>query len=320
MHVTDRVRGTGSFVLGLGMLFVGGAFVQAEETPPQDAVEERAVPRFPGRPPVNAPAPAPSGQVMSAYRAALSQPLVRSAADAEIRRQLRTIRPIAFVNGYWITPVDISAVYSQVAVRTPLINSLRGIPGGLHNLDTVVAGRTAVALAFTPNQLADVLQVPRLDVMGMVGPNAFRAKALDSYLNPQPGGTNVFTVWGYIEGAINWMAAWWQNHQNEKQQQQTRDNCQDKGPDGDCDGDGTRNADDACPYDPDCKHEQGSFVGCMIITCHTFTTEFSGEFEGIVQQIATQIRQAGPAGQIMPLSQGTMGPATIGVVFPPGIR
>jgi hypothetical protein len=300
------------------MLIIGGPQVHAEEAPQESAVEERAVPQFPVRPPVTAPIP--SGQVMLAYRAALSQPVVRNAVDAEIRRQLRTIRPIAFVNGYWITPVDISAVYSQVAVRTSLVNSLRSIAGGLHNLDTVVAGRTDVALVFTPNQVADVLQIPRADVTRMIGVDALRAKALDSYLNPQPGGANVFAMWGYIKEAFNWMAAWWQNHKNEKQQEKTRDNCQDKGPNGDCDGDGVKNEDDACPYDPDCKHEKGSFVGCVIVTCQTFTTEYSGEFEGIVQQIATQIRQAGLAGQIMPLGQAAAGPALIGVVFPPGIR
>jgi hypothetical protein len=319
MNVTDTVRGTGFCVLGLVMLFVGGTFVQAEETPPQDSVGERGMLQFPGRPPATAPVPAPSAQVMSAYRAALSQPVVRSAADAEIRRQLRTIRPIAFINGYWVTPVDISFVYSQVAVRTPLVTNLRNIPGGLHSFDTMVAGRTDVALVFTPNQLADGLQIPRADVMRMIGVDALRGRALDSYLNPQPGGTNVFAVWGYIKGAFHWVAAWWQNHKNEKQQQQTRDNCQDKGPDGDCDGDGVSNGDDACPYDPDCTHEKGSFVGCVIVTCQTFTTEFSEEFEGIVQQITTQIRQAGQAGQVIPLGQGTTGQAAIGIVFPPGI-
>lgn len=318
MNVPGGIRGAGFCVCGLALLLVAGPLVQAEETPLQGGVEERAVPQFPVRPPVAAPVP--TLQVMSAYRAALSQPLVRGAVDAEIRRQLRTIRPIAFVNGYWITPIDISAVYAQAPVRASLVNTLRHIQGGLLTLDAVVTGRTDVALVFTPNQLADVIQIPRADVTRMMGLDALRVRAVDGYLNPQPSGANVFAVWGYLKEAFNWMAAWWQNHKNEQQQKKTRDNCQDKGPDGDCDGDGTRNGDDACPYDPDCKHEKGSFVGCVIVTCQTFTTEHSVEFESIIQQITTQIRQAGPANQIMPLGQGTMGQASIGIVFPPGIR
>jgi hypothetical protein len=294
--------------------------LRAQDSSESTQVEGRGIPRAPLRPSVITPAPSPSGQVMSAYRAVLNQPAVRSRTDAEIRRQLRTIPPIAFVNGYWITPVDISIVYSQPVVRTALAGSLRTTPGGLQSLNTLVVGRTDVALVFTPNQLADIFQIPRADVMRMIGLDALRAKALDSYLNPQPGGTNVFAVWGYVKGAFNWMAAWWQNHKNEKQQKQTRDNCQDKGPSGDCDDDGVPNGEDACPYDPDCKHEKGSFVGCMIITCQTFTTELSGEFEGIIQQIATQIRQAGQAGQILPLGPVVAGQPAVGVVFPPGIR
>jgi hypothetical protein len=309
-------------MLGLLISFLGGPLAHAEETLPQGAIEERAVPQFPARPSVAVPAPSltPSVQVMSAYRAALNQPAVRSAADAEIRRQLRTIQPIAFVNGVWVTPIDVSAVYSQAPVRASLMNYLQGVPGGLQGLNTMVAGRTDVALIFTPNHLADMLQIPRADVMRMLGVDALRVKATDGYLNPQTSGVNVYAAWGYIKEAFNWMAAWWQNHQNEKQQQKTRDNCQDKGPTGDCDGDGVSNEDDACPYDPDCKHEKGSFVGCVIITCQTFTTNMSLEFESVIQQITTQIRQAGPAGQITPLGQTAMGQPSIGIVFPPGIR
>jgi len=294
--------------------------IRAEDSSESTQIEGRGIPRVPGHSSVIPPAPSPSAQVMSAYRAVLNQPAARTGTDAEIRRQLRTIPPIAFVNGYWITPVDISVVYSQPVVRTALTGRLQTTPGGLQSLNTLVGGRTDVALVFTPNQLADVLQIPRADVMRMIGVDALRGKALDSYLHPQPGGANVFAVWGYLKEAFYWVQGWWQNRQNEKQQEKTRDNCQDKGPTGDCDGDGVDNEHDACPYDPDCKHEKGSFVGCMIITCQTFTTEYSGEFEGIVQQIATQIRQAGPAGQIMPLGPGFAGQPTIGVVFPPGIR
>ena len=320
MNTVDSVRWAGFFICGVVMFSMEATYVQADDTSKQGGIEERAVPQFPGRPSGTSRVPPPSPQVMSAYRAVLNQPVVRSAVDAEIRRQLRTIPPIAFVNGYWITPVDISVVYSQAPVRASLANTLRNTPGGLQTLDSVIAGRTDVAMVFTPNQFADVIQIPRADVMRMVGLDALRVRAPDSIAGPQPFGTNVFTVWGFFQDAWNWIAAWWQNHKNEQQQKTTRDNCQDKGPDGDCDGDKTRNADDACPYDPDCKHEKGSFVGCVIITCQTFTTEFSLEFENVIQQMSTQIRQAGPAGQIVPLSQAAVGQASIGVVFPPGIR
>jgi hypothetical protein len=322
MKVIESVLLAGTFVVGLMTLSMGSSVVEAEDTSQQGGVEERGVPQFQGRPPVVAPTrpPTPSSQVMSAYRAALNQPAVRSAVDAEIRRQLRTVPPIAFVNGYWITPVDISLVYTQASVRASLVSSLRNMPGGLQALDTVMAGRTDVAMVFTPNQVADTIRIPRADVAGMMGLDAIRVRAVDSIAGPQPSGVNVFTVWGFFTDVWNWIAAWWQNHKNEQQQKQTRKNCQDKGPTGDCDGDGVSNENDACPYDPDCKHEKGSFVGCVIITCQTFTTEFSVEFENIIQQITTQIRQAGPAGQVIPLGQAAVGQASIGVVFPPGLR
>ncbi len=73
--------------------------MRAEDSPESPQVEGRGIPRAPLRPPVITPAPSPSGQVMSGYRAVLNQPAVRTRTDAEIRRQLRTIPPIAFVNG-----------------------------------------------------------------------------------------------------------------------------------------------------------------------------------------------------------------------------
>ncbi len=82
MNTVDSVRWAGFFICGLVMFNMEATFVQADDTSKQGGIEERAVPQFPGRPSGTSRVPPPSPQVMSAYRAALNQPVVRSAVDA----------------------------------------------------------------------------------------------------------------------------------------------------------------------------------------------------------------------------------------------
>jgi hypothetical protein len=122
------------------------------------------------------------------------------------------------------------------------------------------------------------------------------------------------TAIDWIQGAFNWFMAWRQNRQEE----QTKKNCKDKGPTGDCDGDGTANEDDVCPYDPKCGEKKGGFVGCVIITCKTFTTQFGEQLNTVIQQVAQQIRYSGQTANVVSLGQAGVRRPPINVAFPPG--
>ena len=238
-----------------------------------------------------------------AYRAALSQPAARSASDAEIRAQLRTTPPIAFVNGYWVIPIDLSRIYNQPSLRATLLPYVGGPIGGQH-----------VGLVFIANEFAGSFQIPRADLLHMMGVNALRIKATGSWLHPSGGGVNIMTAIDWIQGAVNWFMAWRQNRQEE----QTKKDCKDKGPTGDCDGDGTANEDDVCPYDPKCGGKKGGFVGCVIITCRMFTTQFGEQMNTVIQQVAQQIRYSGQTANVVSLGQAGVGRPAINVAFPPG--
>jgi hypothetical protein len=250
-----------------------------------------------------------------AYRIALTQPAVRSASEAEIRRQLSTVSPIAVVKGYWVTPIDMSRVYALPNVRTALRAKIATIPGGFH-----------AGLAFTPNELADSFRIPRADVLSMVGVDVLLGRAMGSLLSPKPpqGFVNVFAVVGYIQDAWYWLMEKWQNWQHQREENQRKRKCNDKGPEGDCDNDGTKNKEDSCPYDPDpgCTGNGGSFVECVVVACRTqiFATRFGGEIGTMIQQIVTDIRHSSQTGQVLPLGPAGDGRATIGVAFPPGTR
>jgi hypothetical protein len=238
-----------------------------------------------------------------AYRAALSQPAARIASDAEIRAQLRTTPPIAFVNGYWVVPIDLSRVYNQPSLRATLLPYVGGPIGGQH-----------VGFVFIANEFADSFQIPRVDLLRMIGVEALRVKATGSWLHPSGGGLNIMTAIDWIQGAFNWFKAWRQN----RQEQQTKKDCKDKGPTGDCDGDGTSNEDDVCPYDPNCGGKKGGFVGCVIITCRMFTTQFGEQLNTVIQEAAQAIRYSGQRGGIVSLGQVSVGRPAINVAFPPG--
>jgi hypothetical protein len=252
-----------------------------------------------------APKGTASRPVDVAYRSALSQPNVRAASIAEIRAQLRTTPPIAFVNGYWVVPIDLGRVYANTAVRPALLQ----------------LGATTMTnqfgLIFVPNELADTLQLPRADLFQMLGVDALRIKATGL---TGPGHPGMFSVMSIIKGigeAFNWLAGWWQNYQNEKQQRETKKNCQDKSPTGDCDNDGVPNGEDKCPYDPDCKTRKSGFVGCVVITCQTFTTRFGEQLDKVIQQVTQDIRAASQTGNVVTLGPTTADPAVVNVAFPP---
>ena len=126
--------------------------------------------------------------VALAYRDALRQAPVRDASRTEILRQLRTNRPIGFVNGMWVTPIDMSRVYASAAVRSELPARLGGVPAGaaLENL----LPRDRIGLAFTPNQFADgVLGDVTGDITESLAGDRFAANATGIAIPAAVGGS-----------------------------------------------------------------------------------------------------------------------------------
>jgi hypothetical protein len=199
-------------------------------------------------------------------------------------------------------------VYAIPTVRTALGNAL------------VPAAR--IGIAFTPNQVANQFRIPTSDIFTMIGVDAaIRGTAMGSYLNPDHSGMyDVFAIIGYVEGGWDWLMAFFQNWEHDREVKNNQKNCQDKGPDGDCDSDGKKNKDDGCPNDPDPSCTGGSMVGCMVITCQrrVFTSEFGGQIDSLIQQVATDIRQSSQANRV---SLGVAGVrSSIRVAFPPAIH
>jgi hypothetical protein len=113
--------------------------------------------------------------LLDAYRVALAKPAVRRIARDEIHRQLTKNRPLLFVEGYWIVPIDMSKVYQNLSVRSALKASIakgNGKPGRLtQNLSNLELGtkltndiglttaESALGLAILPMRRSPILNV-----------------------------------------------------------------------------------------------------------------------------------------------------------------
>jgi hypothetical protein len=302
--------------LSLACLLLSHAATDAAEGDKPAGIEERGIlPQIPVRPPANPTARSASQLVMNAYRGVLAQPAVRVSAQMEIQRQLAAIPPLAFVNGYWVSVVNVSNVYAQPAVRTALLGALQHIPGGAQAIDWVITGQTDYGIVLTANQLGNYLRIPIQDIANLIGVRAVMGTAT-GMTGPSPSGVNVFGVWGYIESAFDWLAALYQNWQADRQNKK----CADKGPDGDCDGDGEKNETDPCPFDPNCTSSGSKFVGCIVITCQSFTSTYGRELNATIDQAINQIRQSGQTGQMVSLRQTSIPQVNMGLTIPLSIH
>ncbi len=198
---------------------------------------------------------------LEAYRAALARPEVRTASRAEIRRQLRSNPPVAMVEGYWVTPVDL---YHLLEVATGLE------PDGTHRL---------VAFAFTTGWLGDRIPLPYVgdvhvgDPRGDAGAGAHPpeivlvpardpAEVVLDYL-PTPSGPGGETECYYFCGD----PAQWDFDGDGTVNSADRDD----------DGDGVPDHRDAYPYWPQkssCECGERDFVG--------FTEKFSSQMTELV--------------------------------------
>jgi hypothetical protein len=187
-----HLRGPASLFICLAMLTPSISLGQT--TTPGKVAISRPARTFPS-------SPANARILLDAYRVSLAKPAVRTIARDEIRRQLSKNRPVLFIEGYWIVPVDMSRVYRNPSVRSALKTSIatgNGKPGRLiQNLSNSELGtrlttdiglttaESALGLAILPMQRSPVLNMDAeldkfLASMG-VGKDAFQQTITDFF-------------------------------------------------------------------------------------------------------------------------------------------
>ncbi len=93
----------------------------------------------------HAQVPATDQGWLDAYQAALRQPPVAAASLEYVIAQIRRNPPVAFAEGYWVSPIDLFGLFADPVVRA--------------TLDSTSGGRPT-ALAFTPTALTQPLALP----------------------------------------------------------------------------------------------------------------------------------------------------------------
>jgi hypothetical protein len=93
--------------------------------------------------------------VNAALKTSLTRPAVRAAVLAEIRRQLRTSRPIALVDRHWVSVIDIATVYHLSAVRPELMSAIG--PNAAQLIAAAGGAREGLLISFTPAQLGPIV-------------------------------------------------------------------------------------------------------------------------------------------------------------------
>lgn len=268
-------------------------------------------------------------KVLGAFKGILSQSTVASAAKEEILKQLRENKPIAFVNGYWVTLVDLSSLYKNSTVRTALLSRFSSAREGNSLLNRVGADLSVnLTLAFTPLDLASTLGIPTQDFLQTIGVDAFQTKVSSSWLTGSKGGKVVLgalidvavdIIKAIGRAIVEWIDSWGDEGKDEV-------TCPDCDPDNDGipnkedtddDGDGRLDEEDTDPYDPE-------KFACVIITClsdsYIFGNLFTHEISTMIQTVATNVLRAYQTSGIASLgSVGSrlMPRATLEVAFPP---
>ncbi len=286
--------------------------------------------------PVKPPAPVQDPLVVvKAFRAALNNPTVHSAVNAEVLRQVRTVRPKAIVNGRWVTPIDLSRVYGIAAVKNVMLAGLAGHPvGGL--LGNLPRGWLVAryGLALTPTQIASLVMPDMArDLMASVGVDAFRQHRTDVFGVDDLIELAILAGWGAVAAYEGYEAGtWWATPDDPNTGLKIDD------PNADPDGDGIPNKDDpdddndgvpdnydAYPYDPTksfCNSCGGT--GPIPTIAIGFDNRLSEEIMGGVilpgYRMAFQAHKARQTVAVGPLLN--VGGRTFGlhVAFPPGIR
>lgn len=130
------------------------------------------------------PASTAAGRAVNgALRKALADANVRNAVRAEVLRQLRVRSPLAIVNGYWVSAIDLTPVYQAPGVRPALVSAL-GVNGPQLINDAGVSG-DRLTLVFTPAGLGQIV-IPEFmaDITSTLGVNALKSQMTDFVVGP----------------------------------------------------------------------------------------------------------------------------------------
>jgi len=261
--------------------------------------------------------------VAQAFRAALRNPAVQTAARGEILSQMRSKRPVAFVQGSWVTLIDMSRVYSNATVRAAMLPSLRSkvLAGQLGNLPASNAN-IRVAFAVIPNQFgADILGNHLGKFRASLGSgSASELLALNATDNAILVAFGVGVVASLAAAVIYDFATGpdgpVDGHTGLEIDDPNADPDGDGTPnrlDSDDDGDGVPDEEDNYPYDPNasiCMDCGGMRIALFSTTsADVMTTSVLNAYQAVAQRQASQV-----------VSLGATGAATIGVQFPPSVR
>jgi len=222
------------------------------------------------------PALAALPAVQAAFKVVLAQPAVRAAVRADILRQLRETRPVAFASGVWATPIDLGQVYAVPSVRAALVSNLGPNGVTLVNGASVDPGR--IGLLFVPDRLGRIaMGTMAKDIVASIA-----AEALQKTMTGVVGLDDAIVILGLVGlvgGAAGLFAGWWWQERSEHHPNpapfdpKAYDGNADPDGDGqpnyqddDDDGDGYAEGVDNFPDDPnkhicDCSGRGGIFFG-----------------------------------------------------------
>jgi hypothetical protein len=116
--------------------------------------------------------------VNAALKTALANANVRNAVRAEVLRQLRVRRPLAIVDGYLATGIDLAPVYQLASVRPTLLAAL-GTSGATLITDATVSP-DRLTISFVPAAFGQAL-IPQFtaDITKALGVNALKSHIPD---------------------------------------------------------------------------------------------------------------------------------------------
>lgn len=254
--------------------------------------------------------------VNGALRKALADANVRNAVRSEVLRQLRVRSPLAIVNGYLVSGIDLKPVYQAPGVRPALLASL-GVNGPQLINEAGVSG-DRLTIVFTPAGLGQIV-LPEFmaDITSTLGVDALRTQMTDFVVGPVLlifvlAGTGfgltamiadtILNIWEHSVLAYNdYKQVWGPNADPDNDGLKNKD-------DPDDDGDGYNDDKDNYPHDAS-KH---------ICDCGRPAASFSGSAAGDILPSLIAALNATQAQSARAFSLGALAPGrsnTLAVIF-----
>lgn len=130
-------------------------------------------PSVPERTPAGRPVSSAAGRAVNgALKTALADMNARNALQAEVLKGLRARRPLAIVDGYWVSLVDLKTAYEAGPVRARLLAALG--PSGMQLITEAGVSADRFVLVFTPARFGQIV-IPDFsrDLTASLGVKAF---------------------------------------------------------------------------------------------------------------------------------------------------